>query len=215
MIHRLLLLPVIAAVFFADSCAFAATMRGTRANATGTNVSESTTQSAQKSDNSENQTTANAPVTARAANRDRVRTTNTNNTTTARVATRVAAKAPGTSVDTNVSQARVRQVQESQQSSAAVAARAATKQKAVNFGTKIKTKTENSGVPQDCHDAYFGCMDSFCMMDNTSGGRCRCDDRSAELDKVLDELINIDSKSKSLAEQGVARLKMGKDVDAV
>ncbi|MBP9999568.1 MAG: hypothetical protein KBT14_02625, partial [Proteobacteria bacterium] len=55
-----------------------------------------------------------------------------------------------------------------------VNARAATTQKAVNSGTKITGATANTVVSEECKTKYYGCMDSFCMLDNTNGGRCLC-----------------------------------------
>lgn len=99
------------------------------------------------------------------------------------------------------------QVSESN-SSQSVVARAA-KQKALNTGTKVSAATENTAIPQDCQDAFYGCMDSFCMLDNASGGRCQCSDRVVELDQVLDDILKLDEQTYIMATEGVERIQMG------
>ncbi len=90
-----------------------------------------------------------------------------------------------------------------------VAARAGTMQKAINTGTKVATATENTAVPQECQDNFYGCMDAFCMLDNASGGRCQCSDKIAEYDKVLEDILRLDEQSYVMATEGVERIKMG------
>lgn len=96
-----------------------------------------------------------------------------------------------------------------------VNARAATTQKAVNSGTKITSATANTVVSEECKTKYYGCMDSFCMLDNTNGGRCLCSDRNAELDTVLAEIQKLDEQSYAMATTGVERIEMGEDADDV
>ena len=146
-------------------------------------------------------------MAARAANRNRIKQTATPAATAAkaRVATR-----------TNVVRSAAPQTT-TQQTPAkpGVAARSAVKQKAVNMGTKVTAATENVVIPENCQNAFYGCMDSFCMLANTSGGRCRCDDRSKDLDAVLEQIQKLDAQSKTLAEEGVERLQRGDAVDAI
>lgn len=95
-----------------------------------------------------------------------------------------------------------------------VSARAAATQKVVNTGTKIATASVNTVVNEECQKKYYGCMDSFCMLDNTSGGRCLCSSRNAELDTVLAEIEALDAQSYKMATEGVERLEMGADAEA-
>ena len=47
------------------------------------------------------------------------------------------------------------------------------KQSAIQKGTSVRTKTDASSLyDQACYDAYYGCMDQFCISDNESGGSC-------------------------------------------
>ncbi len=98
--------------------------------------------------------------------------------------------------------------------SSGVTARAAS-QKAINSGTKISSATENTVVSEECKTKYYGCMDSFCMVENTNGGRCLCSDRHAELETVLEEIQKLDEQSYAMATTGVERIEMGDDAEAV
>lgn len=95
-------------------------------------------------------------------------------------------------------------------------ARAATStQKVINNGTKVATATANTVIDKECQDAFYGCMDSFCMIDNESGGRCQCSDRNAELKQVMDDIAKLDEQSYAMATEGVERIKMGESADAI
>ena len=88
-------------------------------------------------------------------------------------------------------------------------ANAATKQQSVSAGTKVAAATENTVVPRDCQDAFYGCMDAFCMLDNAAGGRCQCSDRITELDQALEEIIKLDEQTYLMATEGVELIQMG------
>ena len=94
------------------------------------------------------------------------------------------------------------------------AARAATTQKVINSGTKIAGATKNTAVNEACQEKFFGCMDAFCMLENTNGGRCTCSDRNAELDEVLSEIERLDQQSYQMATFGVEQIEMGENADA-
>lgn len=95
-----------------------------------------------------------------------------------------------------------------------VTARAAT-QKALSMGTKVSAATTNTLISQSCQDAYYGCMDTFCMLDNAAGGRCQCSDRIVELNAVLDEIMRIDEQSTRIATEGVEKVQMGDFADQI
>jgi len=95
-----------------------------------------------------------------------------------------------------------------------VVSRAAT-QKALNTGTKVAAATTNTSIPQECQDAFYGCMDAFCMLDNASGGRCQCSDRITELDQVLEDILKLDDQTYLMATEGVERIQMGEAADQV
>ncbi len=205
--RKVLVFSVFLTTIFVGIDVYGATARGGRSVASTLGATEESVVSENTNTAPDIQNQQNTAVAARAANRNRVRqnTAPAQKSTTARVATRTSAvrsATPKTNTD-------------STQAKPGVAARSATKQKAVNLGTKVSAARENTIIPQECQDAFYGCMDSFCMMENTSGGRCRCDDRSADLDIILEQLQEIDAQSKILAEEGVSRLQLGDSVDAV
>ena len=149
-------------------------------------------------------TTQSAPVAARAASRQKVANTSTAQTPNA-AAGNVAARAgkKQTVVSNNASAPKP------------MAARAGATQKVINTGQKVNVAADNGVVPQECQDAFDGCMDSFCMLDNASGGRCQCNNKIAELDKMQDEILKLDMQSYTLATEGVERIQMGEAEEQV
>ena len=96
-----------------------------------------------------------------------------------------------------------------------MAARAGATQKVIQTGQKVNTAATNSAVPQECQDAFYGCMDSFCMLDNASGGRCQCNDKIIELNKTLDNILKMDEQSYKMATEGVERIQLGDAEDQI
>lgn len=96
-----------------------------------------------------------------------------------------------------------------------MAARAGATQKVLQTGSKVSTAASNTAIPQECQDSFYGCMDAFCMMDNASGGRCQCNDRVTELDKVLEEILKLDERTYIMATEGVERIQMGEAADQI
>ena len=195
--RKLVFLSIVVASVLADFGAFGATARGSRSAATKTNVDEN------------NAGTITAPVSARAAVRGAKAIPTTQSISqgapvSARAAVRNASKTT-TNVTSDVKTS----------ATGAVAARAGAKQKVVNMGTKVAAATANTVVSQECQDAYFGCMDSFCMLENVTGGRCKCSDKNAEYDNILAEIMNLDQQSYVMQTEGVSLLKMGKSADEV
>lgn len=90
-----------------------------------------------------------------------------------------------------------------------VAARAATKQNVAQTGIAVTAATANTIVSEECKTKYFGCMDSFCMLENDNGGRCLCSDRKSELDIVLTEIEKLDAQSRDMATTGVEKIELG------
>lgn len=142
---------------------------------------------------------ARSATTARSATA--TRTTAPTTTTTARAAT-AGRTTVARSATTNTA------------STPTVTARAGTTQKVIGTGTKVASATENVIVSEACRQKYMGCMDSFCMLDNDSGGRCICSDKNAELDTVLAEIEKLDQQSYQMATFGVEKIEMGADADA-
>ena len=87
----------------------------------------------------------------------------------------------------------------------AVTARTAIKQNVVQANVGVAAANVNTTVSEDCKNKYYGCMDSFCMLDNENGGRCLCSDKKSDLDSVLAEIENIDAQSRNMATTGVEK----------
>lgn len=135
---------------------------------------------------------------------------------TVRATQKTNANKPAAPTNTGVTNARAAKKQTvAKPSTGNVAARAGSKQKVISSGTKVETQASNTVVSQECQDAFYGCMDAFCMVDNVSGGRCQCNDRNAELDTVLEEILKLDEQSYALATEGVERIQMGENADLI
>ena len=213
--RKLLFLSVIMSVFCADFGAFAAPARGgARGGSRGGTGTTTATSAGNK------QSSSGAPVAARAGKRNVAKTTQTaGGKTTAGSASGapVAARAGKRNVakTTTTAGGKTTTGGKQQNTNGATAARAGAKQKAINMGTKVAETKENTMIDQECRDAFYGCMDSMCKLDNASGGRCRCDDRVTDLDKVLDFIMDLNSQIETIQVDGVRRVQMGEDADAV
>ncbi len=99
---------------------------------------------------------------------------------------------------------------------AVAATKKASKQSAIQKGTTVRAKTDASGLyDQACYDAYYGCMDQFCISDNESGGSCACSDLSISYDKQFAEIQEILSEAERIATIEVEKVKLGAQADIV
>ena len=90
------------------------------------------------------------------------------------------------------------------------------KQSAIQTGTKVRTKVEVSGLyDQECYDAYYGCMDQFCISDNESGGSCACSDVNAKYEKELLEIKGIVDKAEYIKTVEVEKVQTGANADII
>lgn len=152
------------------------------------------------------------------ARRTRAQTVNTTasptTTTSARSAVSARAATPATTTSAR-SAVRTTSARAATTPQAGVVARAATtKQKVINTGTKVISAAQNILVNEECRAKYNGCMDSFCMLDNTTGGRCLCSNRIDELNTVMNEIEKLDQQTYQMATYGVERIEMGDAADA-
>lgn len=98
----------------------------------------------------------------------------------------------------------------------AAVAKKTTKQSAIQKGTTVRTKVAATGLfDQECYDAFYGCMDQFCVTENTNGGSCACSDKSIEYEKqfakVQDKLV----EAERVATIEVEKVKAGADADII
>ena len=221
--RKLLVLPLFLAAFFAGFDVCAANARGGRSIAAATGATVTATDSATQTTQN---ATGNNNVAARVANRNRARTApNAGTATTARVAKRTAVRAaavPKTNANATVPATtgvvngpRTAPNTTTGKANSAVSARAATKKSALNMGTKVKDANTTTVYPKECGDAFNGCVDALCMMDNASGGRCRCDDRIDDLDTALDLIMQANAAIELLRGEAMQRIKEGADLEAV
>ena len=97
-----------------------------------------------------------------------------------------------------------------------VATSSGQRQSAIRQGTTVRTKIEATGLyDQACYDAYFGCMDQFCITDNASGGACNCSDSVFEYDSELAEIQEILNEANRLRTEEVERVRAGADADII
>ncbi len=90
------------------------------------------------------------------------------------------------------------------------------RQSAIQQGTTVRTKVEAVGLyDQACYDAYFGCMDQFCITDNASGGACTCSDDITEYDQELTAIKEILDEANRLRTEEVERIQAGADADII
>ena len=101
-------------------------------------------------------------------------------------------------------------------SSYAVTTSKNSRQSAIAQGTTVRTKVEATGLyDQACYDAYFGCMDQFCITDNASGGACNCSNTINEYNTELAEIQEILDEANRLRTEEVERVRAGADADIV
>ncbi|MBQ8293952.1 MAG: hypothetical protein IJX89_01020 [Alphaproteobacteria bacterium] len=100
--------------------------------------------------------------------------------------------------------------------SSAAVAKKTTKQSAIQKGTTVRTKTDASGLyDQACYDAYYGCMDQFCISDNESGGSCACSDLNAGYEQQLSEIQKTLEEADRIATVEVEKVKAGAQADII
>lgn len=90
------------------------------------------------------------------------------------------------------------------------------KQSAIQMGTKVNAKIEAKGLyEQECYDAYYSCMDQFCITDNESGGSCGCSDLSIQYEKELLDVKAQLEEAERIATVEVEKVKAGANADIV
>ena len=98
----------------------------------------------------------------------------------------------------------------------AAPAKTAKKQAAIQSGTKVRAKVEVSGLyDQECYDAFYGCMDQFCISDNENGGSCACSDLNAGYEKELLKIKDILDKAEHIRTVEVEKIQAGADADII
>ena len=90
------------------------------------------------------------------------------------------------------------------------------KQSAIQKGTTVRAKTVATGLyDQACYDAYYGCMDQFCISDNESGGSCACSNLSLDYEKQLADIQKTLDEAKRVSTIEVEKVKAGAKADII
>ncbi len=64
-------------------------------------------------------------------------------------------------------------------------------------------------------EMYRTCMDEFCLMDESDGGRCSCSDNIYAADAIVAEIQSIQSKADKMYTEQVEREKLGANADYI
>ena len=92
----------------------------------------------------------------------------------------------------------------------------AKKQSAIQNGTNVRGRVAATGIySQECYDAYYGCMDEFCISDNINGGSCLCSNDNAKYEDELKEINEMLAEAARIRDVEVEKIKLGSNVDIV
>lgn len=83
----------------------------------------------------------------------------------------------------------------------------------MNTDTKIVSATTNTLVDEECQNSYFGCMDTFCMVENIAGGRCQCSNKHATLSAQLNTLMADDERAENIAQYGADFVNLERNLE--
>lgn len=90
------------------------------------------------------------------------------------------------------------------------------KQSAIQNGTNVRGRVAATGIySQECYDAYYGCMDQFCISDNVNGGSCLCSNDNAKYEAELKEINELLADAARIRDVEVEKIKLGSNVDIV
>ena len=92
----------------------------------------------------------------------------------------------------------------------------AKKQSAIQNGTNVRGRVAATGIySQECYDAYYGCMDEFCISDNINGGSCLCSNDNAKYEDELKEINEMLAEAARIRDVEVEKIKLGANVGIV
>lgn len=63
--------------------------------------------------------------------------------------------------------------------------------------------------PDECRAAYRECMDDFCLLDESEGGRCSCSDNIKQSKSLIQEIQEIELAAEKQYTEGVERERLG------
>ncbi len=62
---------------------------------------------------------------------------------------------------------------------------------------------------EECRDEYRECMDEFCLLDESEGGRCSCSDKIKQSKSLIQEIQSIQQEAEKLYTEGVEKERLG------
>ena len=90
------------------------------------------------------------------------------------------------------------------------------KQSTIQKGTSVRAKVTATGLyDQACYDAFYGCMDQFCISDTSNGGSCACSDASFEYEKKFKAIQDKMIEAERIATEEVEKVQAGADADII
>lgn len=90
------------------------------------------------------------------------------------------------------------------------------KQSAIQNGTTVRARVAANGIyDQECYEAYYGCMDQFCISENENGGSCACSDKNVEYEKQLIDIQNTLAEAERISTIEVEKVKAGANADII
>ncbi len=93
---------------------------------------------------------------------------------------------------------------------------ASKKQNAVKSTSTVRAKVEATGLyDEECYDAYYGCMDQFCISDNENGGSCQCSDKNEKFEADLEAISKKLADANRMRTEEVERIELGAQADVV
>ena len=95
------------------------------------------------------------------------------------------------------------------QSAPKVAATTATEGQSTDVTPEAEKIVDAIIGPDECRAAYRECMDDFCLLDESEGGRCSCSDNIKQSKSLIQDIQKIQSEAELLYTEGVEREKLG------
>ena len=89
------------------------------------------------------------------------------------------------------------------------------KQSAINIGTKVRGKISATNYNQECYEAYYGCMDQFCIVDNEIGGSCNCNDDIQKYEEALKQIKEMLTEAERISTEEVEKVQAGANADII
>ncbi len=86
----------------------------------------------------------------------------------------------------------------------------------IQSGTTVRARVAPVGLyTPECYEAYYGCMDQFCMSEVESGGTCLCDDQNAAFEQRMADIQKQLNEANNLKTVEVEKVRSGAQADII